>query len=61
MSQWGNVPLGECPSGGIIIILYHVIVSCKRPIDPNFPQKRFFLFFGFIQREISLSGEKKLV
>ena len=30
----------------------------KVRIDPNFPQKRFFFFFGFIQREISLSGEK---
>ena len=28
-------------------------------IDPNFPQNFFFPFFGFIQREISLSGEKK--
>ena len=26
-------------------------------IDPNFPQKGFFLFFGFIQTKISLSGE----
>ena len=26
-------------------------------IDPNFPQKSFFSFFGFIQTKISLSGE----
>ena len=26
-------------------------------IDPNFPQKRFFFFFGFIQTKISLSSE----
>ena len=28
-------------------------------IDPNFQQKSFPFFFGFIQRKISLSGEKK--
>ena len=26
-------------------------------IDPDFSQKSFFFFFGFIQREISLSSE----
>ena len=28
-------------------------------IDPDFPQKKFLFFFGFIHRKISLSGEKK--
>ena len=51
------IPRGQIDAGSS---QKHFLPSCvllNVGMDPNFPQKKFVFLFGFIQREISLSGE----